>query len=84
MAATDPGAEPPAGAPRPGPNADARLREHLQAEPERDERDERGKREWDEDELQEGGDAACWLAQVCVECGALREGPGVCRRCGAS
>ena len=37
-----------------------------------------------EDESQEGGDAACWLARVCVECGALREGPGACWRCGAA
>lgn len=33
----------------------------------------------------EGGDAACWLAQVCAECGALVEAPlpAVCWRCGA-
>lgn len=33
----------------------------------------------------EGGDAACWLSQVCTECGALLESPlpAVCWRCGA-
>lgn len=31
----------------------------------------------------EGGDAACWLASVCPECGAFREAPGACARCGA-
>jgi uncharacterized OB-fold protein len=31
----------------------------------------------------EGGDAACWLAQVCPDCGALNEDPtAVCWRCG--
>jgi Oxygen-sensitive ribonucleoside-triphosphate reductase len=31
-----------------------------------------------------GGDAACWLSQVCPECGALLEGPSTsCWRCGA-
>jgi len=32
------------------------------------------------------GDAACWLARVCPECGALdesREAAEVCARCGA-
>ena len=32
------------------------------------------------------GDAACWLARVCPECGALDESPEaaeVCARCGA-
>jgi hypothetical protein len=31
-----------------------------------------------------GGDAACWLVQVCTECGALIEAPlpAVCWRCG--
>jgi hypothetical protein len=35
--------------------------------------------------LGDGGDAACWLSQVCTECGALREAPlpAVCWRCGA-
>jgi len=32
----------------------------------------------------EGGDAACWLTSVCPECGAMREGPGACWRCGAA
>lgn len=32
---------------------------------------------------EDGGDAACWLASVCPECGALRDGPGPCSRCGA-
>jgi flavin reductase (DIM6/NTAB) family NADH-FMN oxidoreductase RutF len=32
----------------------------------------------------EGGDAACWLASVCPECGALRDSPGACWRCGAA
>lgn len=35
-------------------------------------------------ETAEGGDAACWLASVCADCGALREGPGACWRCGAA
>jgi hypothetical protein len=32
----------------------------------------------------EGGDAACWLSQVCTECGAFLESPesGPCWRCG--
>ena len=32
----------------------------------------------------EGGDAACWLSQVCTECGALLEAalPMLCWRCG--
>jgi len=32
----------------------------------------------------EGGDAACWLSQVCTECGALLEAavPMPCWRCG--
>lgn len=35
--------------------------------------------------MDEGGDAACWLDQVCEECGRLRErsGPGRCEHCGA-
>jgi len=37
-----------------------------------------------ESEEPEGGDAACWLASVCPECGAMREAPGACRRCGAA
>ncbi|KQR54240.1 hypothetical protein ASF88_05405 [Leifsonia sp. Leaf336] len=36
-----------------------------------------------EAEWEEGGDAACWLASVCPECGAFREAPGPCARCGA-
>lgn len=30
------------------------------------------------------GDAACWLAQVCAECGAITEAaaPTTCWRCG--
>ena len=32
----------------------------------------------------EGGDAACWLSQVCTECGAILEATprGLCWRCG--
>lgn len=31
----------------------------------------------------DGGDAACWLSEVCAECGALNESPtGPCWRCG--
>lgn len=32
------------------------------------------------------GDAACWLGQLCPECGAMNEGPivAVCWRCGAA
>lgn len=41
-----------------------------------------GQRE-DVGELQ-GGDAACWLASVCTQCGAMRETPGACWRCGAN
>lgn len=35
-----------------------------------------------DDEL--GGDPACWLGRVCLECGALIEGPmsRPCWRCG--
>lgn len=33
---------------------------------------------------EEGGDAACWLARVCPECGALLEGSDACWRCGAT
>ena len=35
--------------------------------------------------LSEGGDAACWLSQVCAECGAMLEAPlpTACWRCGA-
>jgi hypothetical protein len=36
--------------------------------------------EWDEDEV--AGDAVCWLAGVCVECGALIESGDACWRCG--
>jgi rubrerythrin len=34
---------------------------------------------------QEGGDPACWLNQVCPECGQFteRQPPGICPRCGA-
>lgn len=32
----------------------------------------------------DGGDAACWLSEVCPDCGALNEDPtGPCWRCGA-
>lgn len=33
----------------------------------------------------EGGDPACWLANVCAECGLLIEGrmPQACPRCGS-
>ena len=35
-------------------------------------------------ELEEaGGDSACWLASVCPQCGAMREGDGPCQRCQA-
>jgi flavin reductase (DIM6/NTAB) family NADH-FMN oxidoreductase RutF len=34
--------------------------------------------------MEEGGDPACWLASVCPECGAMREGPGACAVCGAA
>ncbi|MEI3842810.1 MULTISPECIES: hypothetical protein [Microbacterium] len=40
---------------------------------------------FEEDAADHGGDAACWLAQVCPECGALlddRVSP--CWRCGRS
>lgn len=30
-----------------------------------------------------GGDSACWLASVCPECGAMRDGDGPCPRCDA-
>ncbi|WP_195910961.1 hypothetical protein [Streptomyces kaniharaensis] len=35
--------------------------------------------------MDEGGEPACWLDQVCPECGLLHErpGPGACERCGA-
>ncbi len=34
----------------------------------------------------EGGDAACWLAWVCAECGAMMEAPisESCWRCGTA
>ena len=33
----------------------------------------------------EGGDAACWLPQVCPDCGALNETPAApCWRCGVT
>lgn len=33
----------------------------------------------------DGGDAACWLSEVCAECGALNESPtGPCWRCGTA
>ncbi|MES1212158.1 MAG: hypothetical protein ABUT11_01280 [Leifsonia sp.] len=37
----------------------------------------------DADEIEQGGDAACWLGRVCDNCGALIEGSrGVpCWRC---
>ncbi|MGO4592602.1 flavin reductase family protein [Leifsonia sp. 2TAF2] len=38
----------------------------------------------EEQEEPEGGDAACWLASICPECGAMREATGACRRCGAA
>jgi hypothetical protein len=35
------------------------------------------------DDEDEGGDAACWLAQLCPECGAvLEDRSGPCWRCG--
>jgi hypothetical protein len=35
--------------------------------------------------VDEGGDAACWLANVCERCGAFTEVAGVpCWRCGGS
>ena len=71
MAATDPGAGPGAGAPHSGPDGDAGRWEHPDDE-------------HPEDEPEAGGDPVCWLAQVCVECGALREGAGACWRCGAA
>jgi flavin reductase (DIM6/NTAB) family NADH-FMN oxidoreductase RutF len=37
----------------------------------------------DDEEWEPAGDAACWLASVCPECGALREGSGPCPRCEA-
>jgi hypothetical protein len=37
----------------------------------------------DEPSTDEGGDAACWLANVCERCGAFQEAPGQpCWRCG--
>jgi hypothetical protein len=31
----------------------------------------------------DGGDAACWLSEVCADCGALNESPTApCWRCG--
>jgi Uncharacterized conserved protein len=35
--------------------------------------------------MSEGGDAACWLSQVCAECGRIREerDADVCEHCGA-
>jgi hypothetical protein len=37
-------------------------------------------------EMELGGDAACWAHRVCVECGRLNaaEHPEVCENCGAS
>ncbi|HEX5405168.1 MAG TPA: hypothetical protein VFX16_23045 [Pseudonocardiaceae bacterium] len=34
----------------------------------------------------EGGDPACWLGQVCPECGAFTDqaAPATCPRCGAA
>lgn len=36
-------------------------------------------------EEDQGGDAACWIANVCPECGLLveEERPRICPRCGA-
>jgi hypothetical protein len=35
--------------------------------------------------LEQGGDAACWLASVCDRCGAFNEVPGrPCWRCGGA
>lgn len=37
------------------------------------------------DEEQTGGDPACWLSNVCTECGAFNdEGAETCWRCGAA
>jgi hypothetical protein len=46
--------------------------------------DEHGATHPSDDE--EGGDAACWLARVCPECGAMIEGPvgRPCWRCGVT
>jgi len=33
--------------------------------------------------VEPAGDAACWAARLCAECGAMREGPAACWRCGA-
>jgi hypothetical protein len=37
-----------------------------------------------EQQEQEGGDPACWLGQVCPECGAFTDQatPATCPRCG--
>lgn len=33
--------------------------------------------------LPDGGDAACWLSEVCPDCGAINDAPtGPCWRCG--
>jgi hypothetical protein len=29
------------------------------------------------------GDAVCWIAHLCDECGAMNEAPGPCWNCGA-
>lgn len=29
------------------------------------------------------GDAVCWIAHVCAECGAMNENAGPCWNCGA-
>jgi hypothetical protein len=37
----------------------------------------------DDDGSAEGGDAACWLSNVCERCGAFNDDPdGPCWRCG--
>jgi hypothetical protein len=38
-----------------------------------------------DDDVPEGGDAACWANRVCAECGRLNdaERPEVCESCGA-
>jgi hypothetical protein len=37
------------------------------------------------DQVDEGGDPACWLDQVCEECGRIRGSrpPAPCEQCGA-
>jgi hypothetical protein len=39
-----------------------------------------------DDELTPAGDPACWLPQLCAECGAVVDGPpgAACQRCGGT